>query len=716
MTDLKPFFFKNFLPLLFVIILFPAIAQKIDRKKLVQRHSVINTKVDSLSSLSVGNGRFAFTVDVTGLQSFPKEYEKGVPLGTESEWGWHSFINKVGYKREEALKTYHLNGRDITYLTEWNSPERNKAAAAWFRQNPHRLQLGNLGFEILKNDDSPARIDDIKNIKQQLDLWTGEIKSHFTVEDIPVDVSTFCHQQHDVISVSVKSDLIKQGRLRVSLKFPYPTGEWSDVGTNYTNVEKHISVIESKNNFSALIKHQIDTTKYYVGFNYSSNANISTSEPHHFIITPAKVNSEFSFSCSFDPQKKLTVLPKYVQTKTNNETQWQNFWNSGGIIDFTGSTDTRAPELERRIILSQYLIKIQETNLNLPQETGLTYNSWFGKPHSEMPYWHLAYYPLFGQKHFLENALDWYFRAADKAKKLANRQGFKGMRWPKVTDNTGDESPSSVGAFLIWDEPHLIYFAESLYREGKNKAILNKFKNLVFGTADFMASYPFYEKDKDRYILGYGLIPAQERFKAEETFNPTYELVYWHWALTVAQQWRERLQMPRNKKWDDVLQKLSKLPVQNNMYLATESATDSYTNPRYITDHPSVLMALGVMPATGQVDPGIMKNTFNWIWDNWSWKETWGWDFPMVAMTAARLGMPEKAIDALLMNIPTNTYLNNGHNYQNERLRLYLPGNGGLLSAIALMCAGYEGAKEINPGIPKNGKWKVRWEGLKKSF
>jgi hypothetical protein len=86
------------------------------------------------------------------------------------------------------------------------------------------------------------------------------------------------------------------------------------------------------------------------------------------------------------------------------------------------------------------------------------------------------------------------------------------------------------------------------------------------------------------------------------------------------------------------------------------------------------------------------------------------------AMTATRLGMPEKAIDALMMNIQTNTYLNNGHNYQNERLRLYLPGNGGLLSAIALMCAGYDGAKEINPGIPKNGKWKVRWEGLKKSF
>ena len=283
-----------------------------------------------------------------------------------------------------------------------------------------------------------------------------------------------------------------------------------------------------------------------------------------------------------------------------------------------------------------------------------------------------------------------------------------------MTDNNGDEAPSSVGAFLVWQQPHIIYFAESIYRDKKDAATLEKYKDLVFGTADFMASFPFYEEQNHRYILGKGLIPAQERFKAEETFNPTYELVYWHWGLTVAQQWRERLHMPRNKKWDEILQKLSSLPVQDNMYLPAESAKDGYTNPSYRTDHPSVLAAFGVMPFTGQVDKQVMKNTFNWIWDNWTWKETWGWDFPMVAMTATRLGMPEKAIDALMMNVQTNTYLVNGHNYQDERLRLYLPGNGGLLSAIALMCAGYDGCTQREPGIPKNGKWKVRWEGLKK--
>src|SRR5215203_3748341 len=89
--------------LFFLSINVVAITQKpIDRKTLVERQKVINTKFDSLSSLTIGNGKFAFTVDVTGLQSFPKEYKKGIPLGTQSEWGWHSCIGTSNYKRRET--------------------------------------------------------------------------------------------------------------------------------------------------------------------------------------------------------------------------------------------------------------------------------------------------------------------------------------------------------------------------------------------------------------------------------------------------------------------------------------------------------------------------------------------------------------------------------------------------------------------------------------
>ena len=84
----------------------------------------------------------------------------------------------------------------------------------------------------------------------------------------------------------------------------------------------------------------------------------------------------------------------------------------------------------------------------------------------------------------------------------------------------------------------------------------------------------------------------------------------------------------------------------------------------------------------------------------------------MTAMAATRLGLPEKSIDALFMEVDTNIFLKNGHNYQDERLRLYLPGNGALLTAVAMMCAGYEGLEMPLPGFPKDGNWTVRWEGL----
>ena len=76
---------------------------KIDRNDLVTRNNPRLTEIATLGSLSVGNGEFAYTVDITGMQTFPIEYRKGMPLGTQSQWGWHSFPNVKGFKHDETL-------------------------------------------------------------------------------------------------------------------------------------------------------------------------------------------------------------------------------------------------------------------------------------------------------------------------------------------------------------------------------------------------------------------------------------------------------------------------------------------------------------------------------------------------------------------------------------------------------------------------------------
>jgi hypothetical protein len=410
----------------------------------------------------------------------------------------------------------------------------------------------------------------------------------------------------------------------------------------------------------------------------------------------------------------VEALASYAATSVASVNSWNDFWMSGGAVDLSGSTDPRASELERRIILSQYLTRIQCAGDQPPQETGLTYNSWYGKPHLEMHWWHAAHFALWGRPELLERSLDWYRHVASGARRIAERQGFGGIRWQKMTDPEGRESPSSVGAFLIWQQPHFIYFADLCYRQHPDQATLKKYKDLVFATADFMASYPWYDTVGHRYVLGNGLIPAQERFAAESTINPCFELAYWRWALSTAQRWRVLLGMGPDSSWRRVERALSVLPQRGGIYFPTESATDAYTNERYRTDHPAVLATFGFLPATEGLDTTIMLHTFEWVWKNWKWEDTWGWDFPLTAMSATRLGLPDKAIDALLMPVTKNTYLVNGHNYQDERLRLYLPGNGGLLAAIAIMCAGYDGCTGSNPGFPQDGKWKVRWEGLRR--
>ncbi|MES2649521.1 MAG: hypothetical protein V4717_21770 [Bacteroidota bacterium] len=688
-------------------------AQPINRKAVVERHTIEIKKADSLSSLSIGNGAFAFTVDVTGLQTFQEKYAAGVPLGTQSEWGWHSFPNTKQYKFEEALKSYHFNGRDVSYAVQSSQPGRAKEAADYFRQNVHRLQLGNIGFELTKKDGTLATLEDITGINQQLNMWTGEIHSRFQLEGVPVDVITYGHQQQDAISTKVVSPLLQMGRLQLRIRFPYPNGAWADAGVNYADNKLHQSTLIRKNANSALLKHVLDTTNYYLGMQWKGIVDLIEKQAHYFLVKPQSTHV-FEFTARFDANINNTAVPVYEAVKENSITNWSKFWRSGAAVDLAGSTDTRAHELERRIITSQYLTKIQCAGNQPPQETGLTYNSWYGKPHLEMHWWHAVHFALWNRTGLLQKSLNWYPKAAHFAYDIAKRQGYDGLRWQKVTDNIGRESPSSVGAMLIWQQPHFIYMAELCRRKNNDSKTINQYKDLVFATADFMASFAHYDSISGHYRLGKGLIPAQERFKPEDTFNPTYELAYWFWALRTAQDWRLRLNLGRNEKWDQVMKQLSPLPVKDNMYLAAESAPDSYTNPIFITDHPSVLGTLGMLPKLPMTDSAIMLNTYNWIEKHWTWKDTWGWDFPMVAMAATRLGQPEKAIDALMMPIRTNTYLPNGHNYQDERLTIYLPGNGGLLASVALMCAGYDGCQVINPGFPKNGKWKVRWEGFVK--
>ncbi len=683
----------------------------IDREAVVSRHNVINTGMDTLGALSLGNGGFAFTVDITGLQSFPLEYSRGIPLGTQSDWGWHSYPNPNRYDVSETMALYPVEGREVPYSIQLREPTRSREAVQYFRVNPHRLHLGIIGFVFIDENGREAGPEAIGSVSQELDLWKGEIRTSFRVFGEQVEVLTVCHPDQDQVSFRVRSDLLGSGRLRFRLRFAYPSGQHSDMACRWDLPDKHESRLQETGINTAVIYRVLDATRYQTKLAWNPGAGISESQKHVFEL---RADSAYmDVSVLFSPPDGSGNPADFDRTRSLANDAWNKFWMSGAAVDFDGSTDPRAHELERRVVLSQYLTRVQCVGAHPPQETGLTYNSWYGKFHLEMAWWHMVHFALWGRTDLMEIPLQWYFAASEKARETAIRQGYEGIRWQKMTDPSGADSPSSVGSFLIWQQPHYIYFAELCYRETPTMEVLNKYGDLVFASADFMASYPSYNAEKDRYELGPVLIPAQECFDARRTFNPPFELSYWYWGLNTAIRWAERLGTDVPPRWREVLEKLSPLYAHEGLYTPAESVPLAYPERTHMHDHPAVLGAFGTLPGNPLIDTAIMRNTFDYVWENWQWEDTWGWDFPLTAMAAVRLGEPGKAMDALFMQPETNTYLPNGHNYQDGRLRLYLPGNGGLLTAVAMMCAGYDGCTIPEPGIPKDGTWKVRWEGLR---
>lgn len=688
---------------------------KIDRYQLVRRHDVVVRGFDSMSSVSVGNGNFAFTVDPTGLQSFPEFYQNGVSLGTESQWGWHSFPNPAHYSLKDVTREFKVHGREVPYVTTVSTPARGKAASDWLRENPHRLDLGLIGWDIRSQADTRLGRDSITNIDQRLNLWEGTISSQFTAAGRPVKVRTLAIQDGDGIAVKASSPLFLSRRLRVNFRFSYGSGAWGNA-RDWNSPDKHESLVIDSGADHVLIKRILDSTVYFVQIHWEGAAGWTQLKRHEFELVPTGKDSVLAFSCVFSRKNPLADSGEkrtFAEADTLNQHTWKDFWLSGGAVDFSGSTDPRAAELERRVVLSEYLTRIQSAGEYPPQETGLTYNSWYGKFHLEMYLWHEAQFALWNRTPLVERSLPWYKTIAARGRRTALEQGYKGIRWPKMTDPSGRESPSPIGPFLIWQEPHVIFMSELCYRSHPDRATLEKYKDIVFGTAEFMASYPWRDSVTGKYVLGPALIPAQERFNRDSTVNPTFELAYWYWGLSVAQQWRERLGMGRDSQWDSVMQNLSPLPVLGGVYLAAQSFPDTYTNPRYTTDHPTMLAAYGLLPRTPMVDTAVVRATLEKVMKVWDWPGTWGWDYPMIAMTATRLGMPKLAIDVLMMKETKNTYLPDGHNYQRDNLRIYLPGNGSLLMAVAMMCAGWDGYQgPANPGFPRDGTWKVRWENL----
>src|SRR6185369_884331 len=158
---------------------------------------------------------------------------------------------------------------------------------------------------------------------------------------------------------------------------------------------------------------------------------ISSPAAHVFCLDAAKTD-DVTLLIEFTPEPTGDYPPPADRARAAVATWWEDFWTHGGVVDFTGSKHPRAKELERLIVLSQYLTAVNSAGRFPPQEEGLFSNSWNGKFHLEMHAWHAAHFAVWGRPELLERSMPWYSQHLAEAQARAKAMGVKGAWWPKM--------------------------------------------------------------------------------------------------------------------------------------------------------------------------------------------------------------------------------------------------------------------------------------------
>lgn len=699
--------------------------------KLINRLDIIAsfnphlTDINPQSPLSVGNGRFCYTADITGMQTLYEEYSAETPLCTMAEWGWHTkkADNEKGfYTLDDVRMTpYNYCKRTVTYPRV--KYEGNEAAYDWVRQNPHKFNLAKIGLYF---HNEPIKAGSIYCINQTLDITTGILKSSFrlnvnsnnnvrTLNNIAADnintnaiidnlitVYTVCDDNSDTVAFYISSGLLQCG-LSVNIAFPYASCDIT--GSDWNNTDGHSNFLNASH-----IHRQIDDTAYYVNFNINgtgtsqhtannstitSDSNVTINKCNNSAAATIKSNGIHSYNItttddelnmSVNFNKSIYTPATYDTIAGNSRHFWHNYWTTGKFLN----SDNK--ELMRRVILSQYLLVINDSGYIPPAETGLTCNSWYGKAHLEMHYWHMAWAPLWGHPELLTRSFDWYIDILDEAKKNASRNGYKGARWTKMVSYTGSDCPSKIAPLLVWQQPHIINMLQIVIDNNTSddfdvKAYMSKYWILVKETAVFIADYLVYDPMSDIYNIEAPVIPVQERHLPENTRNPIFELAYFRYGLLIAAKWAYELCFTDEaSQWHNIAMHIAPLPINDDVYIAHSNCPDTFTNKAI--DHPLMLQIYGMLDGYGAediVDKDIYRNTLMKVIDVWDYSTLWGWDFAVIAMAAHKLGLDDIALEQLLINSPKNDYVESGNNRQNSRkdLPLYLPGNGSLLLAAA---------------------------------
>ena len=153
--------------------------------------------------------------------------------------------------------------------------------------------------------------------------------------------------------------------------------------------------------------------------------------------------------------------------------------------------------------------------------------------------------------------------------------------------------------------------------------------------------------------------------------------------------------------------------MRDGLYVNAESAPTTFTDADQRRDHPTLLGAYGFVAVAAAWTAKRCAARSDRVFETWQWDDDLGLGLPARrddggtrrrARARDRRAADGHAEEPLPPERPQ---------LSTPGLTIYLPGNGGLLSATAMMAAGWDGAPRTNaPGFPRDG-WTVRAERLR---
>lgn len=588
------------------------------KKSDIIKYNLKFNHIDSKNPVTIGNGDFAITLDQTGTQSLYEIY-KDIPLSTMSNKNWF-------YKDKKDIKPSYVDGKAYMLFNLDNDPNYQIN-----RQYPFKYSFMQI---LLYDNDKLIDINNIKDVKQELDLYKGIVTSSFNYKEKINKTTSFIYQDHDEFNFKLQSD-----NLNLALKFNYPSytknGYRLDILPNVLVKEDRITLLyDDKNSLSFKLKS-------------SSNYQIVEN-------TLIFDDNNVSFSLALDEIKEGKLLDE--------------FWkcDNGIIID--------NEELVKKMVLSKYLLHVNSTGIYPPQESGLTYNCWNSKFHLEMHLIHSLWNIYNNHVGDLVKSFDYYLSIMPSSLKRASLNGYKGLRFPKMTGPDGEDSPSNIGPLLIWQAPHILFMLQEIYYLYNKENIIKKYEPLISGTIDFMISFLTLKDSK--YQMLDPLLEACESIPLDRCQNPSFELEYWRYTLERQPKIDTVLYGHQRYDYLDITSKIITPKEDDGIYLKTYGVIDKYD---LYKDHPTEGFLMSFFKSK-IVDKEKMVKTIDYILKNMDLSSYWGWDFPFLGLSLLNCGEIEKSNEVTQLNTINNQYLYNGYNTSpRDDLKAYLPGNGAFL-------------------------------------